>query len=339
MVFPVTPGTRFVTLGGAIANDVHGKNHHVAGTFGHHVVRFQLLRSDGSRMICSRDENAEWFRATIGGLGLTGLIEWAEVRLKPILNSWIDSETIRYGSVDEFYALNEESGDKYEYLVAWVDSLARNRVGRGLFMRGNHSRDPHRTERVVPRPPRINVPLDPPFSVLNRFTLKLFNTVYYRAMLASRKSAVAPLEKFFYPLDAIGMWNRIYGQKGLIQWQALIPVHSRDLATEILSVVARSSGGSFLTVMKVMGDMPPEGLLSFSGHGITIALDFAYNPALLGTLSRLDEMVAEAGGRLYPAKDARMSGAHFRRYYPEWEQFLPYIDPKFSSSFWRRVTR
>jgi FAD/FMN-containing dehydrogenase len=275
-------------------------------------------------------------------LGLTGLIEWAEVRLKPIVNSWIDSETIRYGDLEDFYTLNLESEKKYEYLVAWADSLAQRTaakrgVGRGLFMRGNHNRDSRRTERAVPQPPKVSLPVDPPFSVLNRLTLKMFNTVYYRAMPGSGKTSVVPMEKFFYPLDAIGGWNRLYGRAGLIQWQALIPLTCRELAREILASAARSGSGSFLTVIKVMGDMAPAGMLSFAGHGITIALDFAYDPALLGTLERLDEMVAEAGGRLYPAKDARMSGAHFRRYYPGWEEFLPFIDPKFSSSFWRRV--
>jgi FAD/FMN-containing dehydrogenase len=340
---PVTPGTRFVTLGGAIANDVHGKNHHCAGTFGHHTVRFQLLRSDGSRLICSREENQDWFKATVGGLGLTGLIEWAEVRLKPIVNSWIDSETIRYGDLDDFYALSADSEGRYDYLVAWVDSLAQGSlekkrgVGRGLFVRGNHNRDPLRKDLVVPRAPGISVPVDPPFGLINRLTLRMFNAAYYRAMLGARQSAVVPLAKFFYPLDAIGMWNRIYGRKGLIQWQALIPLTCRDLVREILAASASSGSGSFLTVMKVMGEMPPAGLLSFSGRGVTIALDFPYDPALLQLLERFDEMVADAGGRLYPAKDARMSGVHFRRYYPQWETFLPFIDPKFSSSFWRRV--
>jgi hypothetical protein len=152
-----------------------------------------------------------------------------------------------------------------------------------------------------------------------------------------RKSSVEPLARFFYPLDSVGMWNRLYGRNGLIQWQALIPAGCRSLAREILATAARSGSGSFLSVVKVMGDIPPAGLLSFSGHGITIALDFAYSPALLAVLTRLDDMIAEAGGRLYPAKDARMSGAHFRRFYPNWEEFVPFIDPKFSSSFWRRV--
>ena len=331
---PVTPGTRFITLGGAVANDVHGKNHHLVGTFGCHVVRFELRRSDGMRLVCSERENPDWFRATIGGLGLTGLIEWVEVQLKPMVNSWIDSEAIRYGDVDEFYSLNMESTAKYEYAVAWVDTLSGRGLGRGIFIRGNHNNDRQRTERKAPAGPHIKVPFILPFSVLNRGTLKAFNEVYYWGKPQVKK-AVLPIEPFFYPLDAIGAYHRIYGPRGMIQWQGLVP--SREAVREILTI-ARHIGGSFLSVMKVMGDHPRAGLLSFSGSGVTIALDFPYDRKVLEMLPRLDAIVAECGGRLYPAKDARMSGAHFRRFYPNWQELLPFVDPRFSSSFWRRVT-
>lgn len=332
---PVTPGTRFVSLGGAVANDVHGKNHHGAGTFGHHVVKFSLRRSDGSRMVCSKNENAEWFRATIGGLGLTGLIEWVEVQLKPIVNSWIDSETIRYTSLDEFYSVNEESMSGYDYVVAWTDTLSHRQPGRGLFMRGNHNQDQERRERKTPIRSRIGVPFVMPFSVLNSATLRIFNSGLYHARPA-RKEAVVEMIPFFYPLDGIGNYHRIYGPGGMIQWQGLVP--SREAAREILAASA-DVGGSFLTVMKVMGDRPSPGLLSFSGSGVTIALDFPWSRTVMEKLPRLDDIVAAAGGRLYPAKDARMSGRHFRRFYPHWHELVPYIDPRFSSSFWRRVTR
>jgi FAD/FMN-containing dehydrogenase len=331
---PVTPGTRFVSLGGAVANDVHGKNHHCAGTFGHHVVRFELRRSDGTRLLCSAEENSEWFRATIGGLGLTGLIEWVEVQLKPITNSCIDSEVIRYADVDEFYALNEESASKYEYAVAWADTLSSRGLGRGLFMRGNHNSDRGRKTRKAPSGPHVSIPGILPFSLWNRRTLKVFNNVLYWARPAKR-TAVVPIGPFFYPLDSIGAYHRIYGPRGMIQWQGLIP--SREAVSEVLAASA-DVGGSFLTVMKVMGDRPAAGLLSFSGSGVTIALDFPYSRKVLETLPRLDDIVAAAGGRLYPAKDARMSGANFRKYFPQWQDLLPFIDPRFSSSFWRRVT-
>jgi FAD/FMN-containing dehydrogenase len=335
---PVTPGTRFVTLGGAIANDVHGKNHHRAGTFGHHVMQFQLRRSDGSRLLCSPQQNSDWFRSTVGGLGLTGLIEWAEVQLKPIVNSCVDAESIRFGGLDEFYALSSESERDYEYLVAWIDSLAVRHLGRGVFMRGNHNTNPDRTERVPAGQQNLTVPDVVPVNLLNKHTLQLFNTAYYWVKNASRSISTIHFEPFFYPLDAIGSWNRLYGPRGMLQWQALIPLEAREATREILDAAARSGCGSFLTVMKVMGDHPAAGLLSFSGRGLTLAFDFPRTESLFPVLSRLDQIVAEAGGRLYPAKDARMSGEHFRVFYPQWQALLPYVDPRFSSSFWRRVT-
>ncbi len=330
---PVTPGTRFVSVGGAIANDVHGKNHHWVGTFGRHITRLCLRRSDGQRLICSEGENGDWFRATVAGLGLTGLIEWAELQLKPIMNSLIDAETIRYGDLAEFYALSEESSTGYEYVVAWLDTGHRD-LGRGLFIRGNHNQDPERKTRQAPTGPFVTVPFVTPISVLNRYTLKIFNSLFYYCRGDSH-SEVTPLATFFYPLDSIGAYHRIYGRQGMVQWQGLVP--SREAVREILSFVPQI-GGSFLTVMKVMGDHRRSGLLSFSGSGVTISLDFPYSQSVIDKLPRLDQIVLEAAGRLYPAKDARMSARYFQGYYPQWEEVLPFIDRRFSSSFWRRVT-
>ncbi len=330
---PVTPGTRFVSLGGAIANDVHGKNHHRAGTFGNHVLGFRLRRSDGSWQRCSPTENPEMFRATIGGLGLTGLITDAEIQLKPVVNSWIDSATIRYGSVDEFADLTAESERDHEYVVAWVDTCTTRAVGPGVLIRGNHNVDAGPQTRIAPTGPVVSVPVIPPFSLLNGGTLRAFNTAYYwgRPTVAKRR---VPLGPFFYPLDALGAYHRLYGPDGMVQWQALVPSH--EVARELL-VESRRAGASFLSVMKVMGDVPSPGMLSFSGKGVTIALDFPFEAGILPVLDRLDDLVAVAGGRLYPAKDARMSGRNFRLFYPQWEEFVPFVDPKFSSSFWRRV--
>lgn len=331
---PVTPGTRYVSLGGAIGNDVHGKNHHCAGTFGHHVIQFELRRSDGSSLICSARQNPDWFRATIGGLGLTGLITWTEVQMKPVVNSLIDSETIRYDDVDEFYRLNDESVKKFEYAVAWVDTLSTQGLGRGLFIRGNHNKDPERKERKTSSGTMVTVPVVLPFSILNGLTLKMFNNIFYNVR-PSRQTKTASLGPFFYPLDSIGAYHRLYGPGGVIQWQGLVP--SKEAAREILAFSSRL-GGSFLTVMKVMENFGQAGLLSFSGNGVTIALDFPYSRNVIELLPRLDEIVAAAGGRIYPAKDARMSGEHFRQFFPQWKELLPFIDPRFSSSFWRRVT-
>ncbi len=343
---PVTPGTRFVSLGGAIGNDVHGKNHHCAGTFGRHVIRFELRRSDGSRLLCSAEENPDWFRATIGGLGLTGLILWAEVQMKPIMNSLIDSETIRYGDIDEFYSINDESVRKFaaaaaavKYAVAsgWIHFVFGRGLGRGIFIRGNHNKDPERRERKGAGRTYFTVPGVLPFSVLNRATLKAFNNVFYNVRPARQKT-VTLLVPFFYPLRLYRRLTIAYmGRVGLFNGKLLyLTKGSRSRGTISFS---SKLGGSFLTVMKVMEDHGSAGLLSFSGNGITIALDFPYSRKVVELLPRLDQIVADSGGRLYPAKDARMSGEHFRQFFPQWQESSPLRrEPASSSSFWRRVT-
>lgn len=336
---PVTPGTRFVTLGGAIANDVHGKNHHVAGTFGHHVERFELLRSDGQRLICSLDENPELFFATIGGLGLTGLITWAEIKLKRINNPWVQTETIKMASLDEFFTLAAESDRDYDYTVAWLDCLARgNSLGRGLFMRGNHAA-PLCRQAAPASAKRLHVPLVPPFSLIDGFSLRLFNALYYGKQWRRRRSLTQHYEPFFYPLDSILHWNRIYGPKGFLQYQCVVPMDQGQTAIrEILERIARSGQGSFLSVLKVFGNRPALGLLSFPRPGVTLALDFPNQGEKTFTLlDQLDSLVSLAGGAVYPAKDARMSPRHFQTYYPNHMKFKAYIDPGFSSSLWRRV--
>lgn len=340
---PVSPGTKFVSVGGAIANDVHGKNHHKAGTFGCHVTRFELLRSNGERLLCSPEENSQLFRATIGGLGLTGVILWAEFRLKPISSPFIAMESIRYGSLDEFMQLSAESDQDFEYTVAWVDCLASGKqLGRGHFMRGNHSNHVSLSTPVshsVPKKLALTVPFDLPSFVLNMTTLKAFNEVYYHAQLAKRVHKRVPYEPFFYPLDAIYQWNRLYGKRGFLQYQCVVP-HADGAAVmqEVLRCISRSGEGSFVTVLKQFGTVASPGMLSFPRPGLTLALDFAYNgQKTLRLFDTLDALVRQGGGAVYPAKDAHMSVESFRAYYPQWEDFAHYIDPKFSSSFWRRV--
>ncbi|MDI3341786.1 MAG: FAD-binding oxidoreductase [Sphaerobacter sp.] len=338
---PVTPGTKFVSVGGAIANDIHGKNHHVAGTFGRHVLRFELVRSTGERLICSPAEHADLFRATIGGLGLTGLITWAEIRLKPIANAFIDEEQIRFESLDEFLALSAESADRYEYTVAWVDCfVGGGRYVRGHFMRGNHDPSPERPKRLPDRTLRLAVPVDLPGIVLNTVTIRAFNTVYYHRQRAARVRKVIPYEPFFYPLDTIHAWNRMYGRRGFLQYQCVVPTDGDNAAIkEILDRIRRAGQGSFLTVFKTFGDQPSPGMLSFPRPGVTLALDFPLQgAATLRLLDDLDAVVRASGGALYPAKDARMSATTFRASFPRWQEFARYVDPHFSSSFWRRVT-
>ena len=339
---PVTPGTKYVTVGGAIANDVHGKNHHRSGTFGCHVLRFEILRSDNSRILCSPSDNKDLFSATIGGLGLTGVILWAEIALKPIASPLIRSETIQFGDLSEFFALSEESDQDYEYTVSWVDCLGQGKsLGRGLFMRGNHSF----THTIFPEWCHIrkirNFPAIPPFSMVNALTLRAFNTAYYRKQVRRHSEKLVFYDPFFYPLDGIGHWNRIYGRKGFYQYQCVIPKDEGEFPIrDLLSEIARSGEGSFLAVLKHFGTIPSPGLLSFPRRGITLALDFPNKgQKTLNLFERLDEIVVSSGGAVYPAKDARMSGKSFRRFFPGWEKFLKFKDPGLSSDFWRRVTK
>lgn len=338
---PVTPGTRFVTLGGAIANDIHGKNHHQAGNFGNFVNGFELLRSDGSRRWCSREEDADLFRATVGGLGLTGLITWAELRMKPVRNHWIRCESIRYGSLDDFVSLSLESESRFEYLVAWTDCLAKGpSAGRGILMRGRHNEDLPAGPAVTVPGPVFSCPVDFPEFALNRFTVKAFNELYFRKAGSRPRTADVSLFPFFYPLDAIGEWNRIYGRRGFLQWQCLVPLESgaTDAFREIFRLIAMQGSASFLAVMKTMGDAPPFGNLSFTGRGITLTLDFPIGGSVFPMLDELDRIVVAARGALYPAKDSRMKPEVFQCIYPQWRDHERWIDPAFSSSFWRRVT-
>lgn len=338
---PVTPGTKFVTLGGAIANDVHGKNHHAAGTLGRYVRAFELLRSDGSRLLCTPEQNAEWFGATIGGLGLTGLITWAELQLRPVANGFIEAESVKFGSLDEFFAINRESEASFEYTVAWVDCLARGAsLGRGLYNRGNHA--PVQLDQLAfPRLPRkLSVPIDLPSFAMTRPFIQAFNTLYFHKQRRRITRGLQSFEPFFYPLDAVLDWNRIYGSRGFFQYQFVVPHgDSHDVVREIFTRIAHSGQGSFLAVLKTFGDLPSPGWLSFPRPGVTLALDFPNRGGMtLDLFDDLDRIVLSAGGAVYPAKDARMSAASFRRFFPQWEKLVPYVDPRFSSGFWKRVT-
>jgi FAD/FMN-containing dehydrogenase len=336
---PVSPGTRFVTVGGAIANDVHGKNHHVAGSFGEHLRAFELLRSDGQRLLCTRAHNADWFAATVGGLGLTGLVTWAEIALRRVPGPWLATQSIRFDGLADFFTLSAESAADFEYTVAWIDCLAGGRaLGRGLFSRANHAMPA--TPKRVRAPRQRKLPFAPPFSLVNALSLRAFNTLYWHRQFGRRRDATSHYESFFYPLDAISNWNRMYGPRGFLQYQCVLPPTVAPEATaELLGRIRRSGSGSFLAVLKQFGERAPVGWLSFPRPGTTLALDFPIDAAgkAFALLDQLDEVVAGAGGAVYPAKDARMSGANFRQYFPAWERFQAYVDPRVSSGFWRRV--
>jgi FAD/FMN-containing dehydrogenase len=336
---PVTPGTRYVTIGGMIANDVHGKNHHRVGTFGCHVNCFELLLSDGKRLICSQDENPQLFAATVGGLGLTGLITWTEIKLSKIAGPFINTESIRFDDLSDFFELSKESDKTWEYTVAWIDSLAKgNNLGRGLFMRGNHSEITH-PDKLAAIKPKLAIPFNAPSNLLNKYSIKMFNAAYYRKQLGRAVQSQQFYDKFFYPLDGVGQWNRLYGKKGLLQYQCVVPMGSAyEAISEILNQCTTKGQGSFLSVLKVFGKKKSPGLLSFPREGATLALDFPNRgKETFLLLDSLDKIVIEAGGAVYPAKDARMNSHSFKTYYPNWAEFAEYIDPHFSSSFWRRV--
>ena len=335
---PVTPGTRLVTLGGAIANDVHGKNHHHAGTIGRYVTKIGLLRGDGSRVEIGPDTDSDLFAATIGGLGLTGIIEWAELGLAPIETSQLDVEIVPYGNLSDFWELAAQSNETHEHTVAWIDCTAKGgRFGRGIFSRANWSREgalvPHDDRR------RLSVPIEAPGALLNATSISFFNRFYYASQ--KRKAGVQCLHyaPFFYPLDSIADWNRLYGRRGFWQYQCVVPRQTmKDAIGAIMKEITRSAQGTFLSVLKTCGNLQSPGLLSFPMEGATLALDFQNRgETTLKLFSRLDAIVGDANGRLYAAKDGRIPKDMWLAGYPNLKRFLPHMDPAIASDFWRRV--
>ncbi len=338
-LFPATvPGTRFVTLGGAVANDVHGKNHASAGSFGRAVTGFTLLRSDRGVVRVDRESEPDLFAATVGGLGLTGVILDVSLRLVPIPSSDLMVETAPFDDYAGFLALSEESIGRFEHVVAWVDCTARGaRLGRGLFERADWAETggfaPHDAGRGVP------VPFDAPSMAMSRTAVSAFNRLHHARGRRKAGRARRPYEAFFHPLDGLRDWNRLYGRKGFRQYQCVVPNEAAEAVAAMLDVVSRSDQGSFLAVLKRFGPIPSEGMLSFPMPGVTLALDFRNDGAsTLALLDRLDAILREARGRLYPAKDGRMSPAMFRAGYPALDDFMRRVDPLCGSRFWRRMT-
>jgi FAD/FMN-containing dehydrogenase len=336
---PVIPGTAYVTVGGAIANDVHGKNHHRAGTFGRHVRQLELLRSSGERLMCSPLEQPGWFAATVGGLGLTGVITWAELQLQRIPGPWMDLETVRFRNLGEFLELSASSDRTYDYTVAWIDCLGRGaQLGRGLLQRANHA-DADQVGAADAPARRVGVPLTPPFSMVNGASLRVFNSLHFHWQRGALRCSREHFQTFFFPLDRILHWNRLYGPRGFYQYQCVLPQAAAATAgAQLLENIARSGLGSVLAVVKRFGNLASPGLLSFPQAGVTLALDFPNRGRQVSQLfAGLDGIVSASGGRVYPAKDGRMPGALFRAGYPRWREFVDYVDPGCSSSFWRRV--
>jgi len=331
---PVVPGTQMISLGGAIANDIHGKNHHKQGSFGRYVRCFELMRSSGERLLCSPEHHSEYYRATLGGIGLTGLITWAEVALMPIQSAYVSVEKIKFKHLDEFWALSQMAQEKYDYTVAWFDGLAQgDALGRGIFMQANHCQD-----GVLHSPQRRQIPCVIPSKLLQHWSIRRCNQAYYYQQLKKVEYSRQPYQRFFFPLDRMSHWNKLYGRKGFYQYQCVVP----DTATlhVLLTMVAQSRQGAFLSVLKTMSDLASPGILSFPMKGVTLAMDFVnYGEKTLRLLDRLDSWDLAQGGRVYLAKDTRMSGKTFRAYYPQYIDFEKYHDVKFTSDFWRRVMR
>jgi len=315
---PVTPGTQFVTVGGAVASDVHGKNHHLAGCFCDHVAYMDILVAGGRILRCSPQHYSDLFYASCGGMGLTGLVVAVAIKLMPIESAYIEQTVFKARNLDEGLELFSAHADA-PYSVAWIDCLAKGpSLGRSLLMTGRHAQE---GPLAVHGLTRWDVPLDMPAVLLSRHSVHAFNSLYYHRIRASSRTSRVHYEPFFYPLDSIGSWNRLYGRKGFIQYQFVIPKVSGITAIrKILQVIVASGKSSFLAGIKAFG---PENanLMSFPLAGYTLGLDMKIEKGLFEFLERLDAMVIEYGGRVYLTKDARMGETVFRQGYPRLDAF------------------
>lgn len=334
---PVTPGTKFVTLGGAVAADVHGKNHHKEGSFCDHVLSLDVMKADGEVITCSAQQNPDFFETTRGGMGLTGIILHVTVRLRRIETAYIRQEIIPAGNLDGIMKLFEESAD-WTYSVAWIDCLANGeKMSRSIMMRGEHAtldelETAQQKKEPLSLPPRsqLNIPCMLPGFLLNSTSIRLFNSLYYHRHPKSMTKEVIGYDPFFYPLDSIHHWNRIYGRRGFTQYQVVFPMeNSRKGLYALLDKISQRGLGSFLAVLKLFG--PQGGIISFPRQGYTLALDFPISPRHLNLLNELDEITLKYNGRLYLAKDVRMSTYMFNRGYPHADRFKERIrqwDPR-----------
>jgi len=328
-LLPVTPGTQLITIGGAIANDIHGKNHHVMGSFGEHVLRLWLVRTNGELIECGPRQNVDWFVSTVGGIGLTGVIVRAELQLRRVATPWMDVETIPYDNLDDFFTLADDSEAHWEHTVAWIDCLSDAVRGiRGIFQRANNLPSFEMPARLSLQKRERKIPFTPPVSMVNNLTLKIFNKFYYNYKSTFKGRSVQHYEKFLYPLDELLEWNRVYGTRGFYQYQSVVPPEvSRDAIHAMLHEISHSGEGSFLAVLKTFGKREPLGMLSFARQGTTLALDFPNKGSSTEKLfQRLDSIVMEAGGAIYLAKDARMPNYLFRTGYPKLNEFLKFRD-------------
>ena len=327
---PVTPGTKYITVGGALASDVHGKNHHVDGCFGDHVDSIELIQSNGVKMACSAQENQEIFNATRGGMGLTGIVETVTFRLKKIETSFIKQKQIKARSLPEILALFDEYKG-HTYSMSWIDCLKGGKgFGRSIMMAGEHAsvEDLTHSQRQQPlntgKGNLINMPINLPSFALNKLSIKAFNALYYAKNTKKEIENVVHYDGFFYPLDSILNWNRMYGKAGFVQYQFVLPLGtSKEGLEEILNQIRIKGWGSFLAVLKLFGKQ--DSLISFPMEGYTLALDFPIRKGLFEFLDELDKIVLEKGGRIYLSKDARMQSKAFWEGYPNAKKFQSII--------------
>ncbi len=318
---PVVPGTRFVTVGGAIASDIHGKNHHIDGSFSRHLISMRLMLASGEVINCSETEHAEIYHATCGGMGLTGVVVDASLQLRRISSAFVNQQGIKTNNLRECFDQIEAQNSAH-YSVAWLDCMAQGEdLGRALLFLGEHCSDDERDQRQKRRNPTVNIPFTTPGLLLNRYSMRLFNRLYYKAAGRPEHSSRIHYKKYFFPLDSISNWNRLYGGRGFLQYQFVLPPETAYQGIhEILCRITAAGKGSFLSVLKKFGEANAN-LLSFPTSGYTLTLDFKYEADLLPLLEQLDTLVLHHGGRLYLAKDARMSEAVFKSSYPRWQEF------------------
>jgi decaprenylphospho-beta-D-ribofuranose 2-oxidase len=329
---PVTPGTKYITVGGALASDVHGKNHHGEGTFSDHVQSFKLLMHDGTPLEVTPTSNTDLFNATAGGMGLTGIITEVCFQLKRIQTAYITQKKIKARNLDEAMDLFNEHV-RYTYSMSWIDCMQSGKnVGRSLLMVGEHSKFQELSRARQQHPlqlqekKKLNFPFYLPEFTLNKLTVKGFNLLYYHKEMKKEAIGVIPYEPFFYPLDAILNWNRMYGKSGFVQYQFVLPLEaSREGLEVILKKINQQGMGSFLAVLKLFGP-ENQGLISFPRKGYTLALDFPVKPQLFPFLAELDRIVKDYDGRIYLSKDARMSHEMFLATYPKAADFYKVVN-------------
>ncbi len=337
---PVTPGTKFISVGGAVASDVHGKNHHIDGSFSSHIIDMDIIGPAGEIITCSPNEKKDLFWATCGGMGLTGIISRVKFDLKKIESSYIKQKQVKAKNLEEVIKLFDDYKD-YTYSVAWIDCLKKgDKFGRSILILGEHAKKEDLPENKkenplkLPAKKQIKFPFNLPSFVLNTFTVKVFNFLYYGKNFKKEINNIVSYEPFFYPLDAILHWNRGYGKKGFVQYQFVIPLENKEGLVEILKKISDKGLGSFLAVLKVFGKQ--DDLISFPKEGYTLALDFPVRKGLFEFLDELDEIVLKNSGRLYMSKDARMKPEILINGYERLPEFLSILkqynpDSKFKS--------